>query len=151
MLNVAPRDVSLWTTFLNELSEDAARRVITVHDLALEAWRFDQQNIRKLCMQLDYQIGDIGTRLTRRAGEPDDEPPPLRPTGKARFAVVIRGDDYTDYSNKYATFEEAQFVLESLSAQYFGGKRPAKLDHPVFIFTKDVIVDPRSISIQELP
>lgn len=149
--NAPEADAASWTTFLEELAREGARQVITVYDLALSAWRSDIARIREVCLRLDYRIEDIIAWLTRGArGASGDQPPPLLPAGKARFAVVIRGDDYADYSNKYATFEDAQFVLRSLSAQYFGGKRPAKLGHPVFIMIKDFIVDPQSISIQEL-
>jgi len=141
-----------WQVFLDELARHAAGSVVTVNDVVRSAWKREERPIRDVFKALRLPVLTIGPLLS---GALDlallDEPPPVIENGPPRYEVVIKGEDGDDASNRYATFEDARYVLARLSAKFFGGERPAQhTGNPVMYIMHGGIGKPRSASIREV-
>ena len=141
-----------WMALLADLSERAECGVVTVYDVALAAWKVDEERIRSIIAMLDLPLQSVRQLLTGDVREKAlDPPPPVRESGPPRYAVVIRSDTAVDYSNRYETFEDARFALAYLSWKFFGTERPAApVGHPVAIVVRERMGSPSAMFIREL-
>jgi hypothetical protein len=141
-----------WAIFLRELAERAANGPVSVYDVALAAWQHDEERIRRVIAEVEVPLATLTALLTAGVREKAlDAPPPVLERGPARYAVVIRTDTATDDSNRYATFEDAQFALAYLASRFFGTQRPAAMPgRPVSVVIRERVGQPRAIFIREL-
>lgn len=151
-LGYVERGNELWQEFIEELARRAERSMLTVNDVARAAWTREERRIRDVFDGLRLSVATIDPLLRGALGGMiTDEPPPIIENGPAQYEIVIRGEHGDDASNRYATFEDARYVLAHLSAKLFGGVRPAvPTGNPIIITVRGRIGAPRSAWIREL-